>query len=49
MKMTRFWLKLEQAVEMVLEALEHMHGGELFVKKSRQCTCPIWPKRSRRN
>lgn len=33
MKMTRFWLKLEQAVEMVLEALEHMHGGELFVKK----------------
>ena len=33
MKMTRFWLKLEQAVEMVLKALEHMHGGELFVKK----------------
>lgn len=33
MKMTRFWLKLEQAVEMVLEALENMHGGELFVKK----------------
>lgn len=33
MKMTRFWLKLEQAVEMVIEALENMHGGELFVKK----------------
>ena len=33
MKMTRFWLKLEQAVEMVLEALETMHGGELYVKK----------------
>lgn len=33
MKMTRFWLKLEQAVEMVLTALENMHGGELFVKK----------------
>ena len=33
MKMTRFWLKLEQAVEMVLEAIEHMHGGELYVKK----------------
>lgn len=33
MKMTRFWLKLEQAVEMVLEALEHMQGGELYVKK----------------
>lgn len=33
MKMTRFWLKLEQAVEMVVEALKNMHGGELFVKK----------------
>lgn len=32
-KMTRFWLKLEQAVEMVLEAIEHMRGGELYVKK----------------
>lgn len=33
MRMTRFWLKLEQAVEMVLEAIEHMQGGELYVKK----------------
>ena len=33
MKMTRFWLKLEQAVEMVIEALTSMHGGELYVKK----------------
>lgn len=33
MKMTRFWLKLEQAVEMVITALEDMHGGELFVRK----------------
>ena len=33
MRMTRFWLKLEQAVEMVLKALETMQGGELFVKK----------------
>ena len=33
MRMTRFWLKLEQAVDMVLEAIEHMHGGELYVKK----------------
>ena len=32
-RMTRFWLKLEQAVEMVLEAIATMHGGELFVKK----------------
>lgn len=33
MNMTRFWLKLEQAVEMVLYAFENMHGGELYVKK----------------
>jgi UDP-N-acetylglucosamine 4,6-dehydratase len=32
-RMTRFWLILEEAVEMVLHALEVMHGGELFVKK----------------
>lgn len=31
--MTRFWLKLEEAVKMVLMALEKMDGGELFVKK----------------
>lgn len=31
--MTRFWLRLEQAVEMVLEAIENMQGGELYVKK----------------
>lgn len=31
--MTRFWLKLEQAVEMVITAIEHMRGGELYVKK----------------
>lgn len=33
MKMTRFWLKLEQAVEMVIEAIQNMQGGELYVKK----------------
>lgn len=33
MAMTRFWLKLEQAVEMVMEAIENMQGGELYVKK----------------
>ncbi len=32
-RMTRFWLKLEQAVEMVTIALETMCGGELYVKK----------------
>ena len=31
--MTRFWLKLEQAVDMVLKAIETMQGGELYVKK----------------
>ena len=31
--MTRFWLKLEQAVEMVVEAINNMQGGELYVKK----------------
>ena len=32
-RMTRFWLKLEQAVGMVMEALAIMKGGELFVRK----------------
>ena len=32
-KMTRFWLKLEDAVALVLTALNSMVGGELFVKK----------------
>ena len=32
-RMTRFWLKLDEAVEMVIESLEKMIGGELFVKK----------------
>lgn len=31
--MTRFWLKLDSAVEMVVYALENMQGGELYVKK----------------
>ena len=32
-RMTRFWLILEEVVDMVLHALEVMQGGELFVKK----------------
>ena len=32
-KMTRFWLSLEQAVEVVVKALSHMQGGEIFVPK----------------
>jgi UDP-N-acetylglucosamine 4,6-dehydratase/5-epimerase len=32
-RMTRFWITLEQGVNFVLESLERMHGGELFVPK----------------
>ena len=32
-RMTRFWLELDQAVDMVLKSLDIMVGGELFVKK----------------
>ena len=32
-RMTRFWLKLESAVWMVINAFEKMQGGELYVKK----------------
>ncbi len=33
LRMTRFWLTLDHAVDMVLLALDTMVGGELFVKK----------------
>ena len=33
-RMTRFWLKLDRAVDLVLHAAKHMQGGELFVKKN---------------
>lgn len=32
-EMTRFWITLEQAAYFVLNALQHMQGGELFVPK----------------
>jgi UDP-N-acetylglucosamine 4,6-dehydratase len=32
-RMTRFWITLDQAVELVLFALGHMRGGEVFVPK----------------
>ena len=32
-RMTRFWITLEQAVELVLRALIEMQGGEVFVPK----------------
>lgn len=32
-RMTRFWLTIESGVEFVLDSLERMHGGEIFVPK----------------
>lgn len=32
-RMTRFWLTLKEGVEFVLNCLESMHGGEIFVPK----------------
>jgi UDP-N-acetylglucosamine 4,6-dehydratase (inverting) len=32
-RMTRFWLTLEQGVRFVVDCLEQMHGGEIFVPK----------------
>lgn len=32
-RMTRFWITLDQAVDLVLHALEHSVGGEIFVPK----------------
>lgn len=32
-RMTRFWITLEQGVQLVLSAFENMQGGEIFVPK----------------
>ena len=32
-RMTRFWLTIEQGVQFVLDSVERMHGGEIFVPK----------------
>jgi len=32
-RMTRFWLTLEQGVRFVVNCIEQMHGGEIFVPK----------------
>jgi UDP-N-acetylglucosamine 4,6-dehydratase len=32
-RMTRFWITLEQGVDLVLRSLREMHGGEIFVPK----------------
>lgn len=30
-RMTRFWITLEAAVELVIKGLKYMHGGEIFI------------------
>ncbi|RKL68339.1 UDP-N-acetylglucosamine 4,6-dehydratase (inverting) [Salipaludibacillus neizhouensis] len=32
-RMTRFWITLEHGVQFVLDSLDRMHGGEIFVPK----------------
>ncbi|WP_193766971.1 UDP-N-acetylglucosamine 4,6-dehydratase (inverting) [Lysinibacillus parviboronicapiens] len=32
-RMTRFWITLDQGVQFVIDSLERMHGGEIFVPK----------------
>jgi UDP-N-acetylglucosamine 4,6-dehydratase len=32
-RMTRFWITLDQAVELVVQGLTHMQGGEIFVPR----------------
>lgn len=32
-QMTRFWMTLEQSVDFVIDCLDQMHGGEIFVPK----------------
>jgi len=32
-RMTRFWLSLEQGVKFVINCIEHMEGGEVFIPK----------------
>ena len=32
-RMTRFWLTIQQGVRLVLQCMEQMHGGEVFVPK----------------
>jgi UDP-N-acetylglucosamine 4,6-dehydratase len=33
LRMTRFWISIEQAVRFVMDSLEIMHGGELYVPR----------------
>ena len=33
LRMTRFWLTLSQGVDLVIQAIDSMHGGEIYVPK----------------
>jgi UDP-N-acetylglucosamine 4,6-dehydratase (inverting) len=33
-RMTRFWITLDQGVKFVIECIERMHGGEIFIPKT---------------
>jgi UDP-N-acetylglucosamine 4,6-dehydratase len=33
LRMTRFWLTLSQVVDLVMQAIDSMHGGEIYVPK----------------
>jgi UDP-N-acetylglucosamine 4,6-dehydratase/5-epimerase len=33
MRMTRFWISLDQGVDFVIKSLARMHGGEIFIPK----------------
>ncbi|MGD9546739.1 MAG: UDP-N-acetylglucosamine 4,6-dehydratase (inverting) [Candidatus Krumholzibacteriia bacterium] len=37
MRMTRFWITMEKAVDLVLQAIELGHGGEVFIGKVPSC------------
>lgn len=37
-RMTRFWITIDEAVELVIKAFNYMQGGEIFVPKIPSCT-----------
>lgn len=43
-EMTRFLMDVEESVDLVLHALEHARGGELFVKKAPACSIELLAK-----
>ena len=39
--MTRFWITLEQGVELVFKALEESNGGEVYISKIPSFLIPV--------